>query len=60
MMDCPKFVETQKMFQGKNASSLDKKIVVEVKTIIADMNVVNVNVATRSKIIKDQCPKKEN
>jgi hypothetical protein len=48
------------MFQGKNASSLDRKIVVEVKTIIVDMNVVNVNVATRSKIIKDQCSKKEN
>ncbi len=47
------------MFQGKNASSLDMKIVVEVKTINADTNVVNVNVAIRSKIIEDRCSKKE-
>jgi hypothetical protein len=55
MMDCPKFVEMQKMFQGENASSLNMKIVAKVKTITTDMNVVNVNVAIRSKIIEDWC-----
>jgi hypothetical protein len=39
----------QKMFQGKNASSLEVKVIVEVKKI----NVVDVNVAIKSKIIKD-------
>jgi hypothetical protein len=53
MMDCPKFVEMQKMFKGKIASSLDGKTIVEVKTIIMNMNVIDVNVATRSKIIED-------
>jgi hypothetical protein len=59
-MDCPKFVEMQKMFRGKNASSLDGKITTKVKIIIADVNLVDVNVVTRSKIIKDQCSRREN
>jgi hypothetical protein len=42
------------MFQGKNASSLKKKVVVEVKIIIVDVNVVDINLATISIITKDQ------
>ncbi len=54
MMDCPKFVEMQKMFQGKYASNSQGKVVDEVKTIIVDVNVINVNVVTKSKITKYQ------
>jgi hypothetical protein len=36
------------MFQGENASSAEGKVIVEVKTIIT-----NVNVATRNRITKD-------
>jgi hypothetical protein len=35
MIDCPKFAEMYKMFQRKNASTLDGKVVTNVKTIIA-------------------------
>jgi hypothetical protein len=41
------------MFQGKNASSLEGKAIVEIKTIITNVNVVDVNVATITKIIED-------
>ncbi len=42
------------MFQGKNASSLKGKVVTKVKTITINVNVVDVNVVTRSRITKDQ------
>jgi hypothetical protein len=53
MTNYPKFVEMHKMFQGKNASTLDGKMVVDVKTIDVEMNVVDVNVATISIITKE-------
>jgi hypothetical protein len=40
----PKFVEMKKMLQVKNASSLEWKAMVEVKTITVDVNVIDVNV----------------
>ncbi len=43
-MDRLKFAKMQKMFQGKNASSLEKKAIVKVKTIIVDVHVVDINV----------------
>ncbi len=49
MTDCPKFADVQKMFQGKNASISNGKVVVT-----ANLNVVDVNVLTRRKIIKNQ------
>jgi len=52
--NCPKFGAMQKMFQGKNAFSLYKKMVFEVNTVTAYVNVIDVNVATRNKIIKKQ------
>jgi hypothetical protein len=48
MTDCPKFADVQKMFQGKNASISNGKVVVT-----ANLNVVDVNVLTRRKIIKN-------
>jgi hypothetical protein len=48
------FAMMQKMFQGKNASSLEGKMVVEVKIVTIDVNVVDINVVTRSIFIKDQ------
>jgi len=54
MTDCPKFAKMQKMFQGKNASNLEGKAIVEVKTITTNVNVIDVNVVTRSRIIKKQ------
>jgi outer membrane protease len=42
------------MFQGKNASSLKKKVVVKVKIINVNVNVVDINVPTISIITKDQ------
>jgi hypothetical protein len=54
MTNYPKFVEMQKMFQGKSASTIDGKSVINVKIIIIIMNVVDVNVATKSRIIEEQ------
>jgi hypothetical protein len=53
MTNCPKFVEMQKMFQRKNAPSLDGKVVVDVKIVTININVVDVNVATKSRIIEE-------
>jgi hypothetical protein len=44
----------QKMFQWKNASSSKGKVVVDVKIVTVDANVVDVNVVIRSRITKDQ------
>ncbi len=53
-------MEIQKMFQGKNVSTLDGKAIINVKTVIVEVNVVGVNVATRSRIIESKCSKNEN
>ncbi len=49
----PNHVFTHKMLQGKNLSSSKGKVVVEVKTITTNVHVVNIDVATRSRIKKD-------
>ncbi len=54
MIDCPKFVKMQKMFQGKNASNTNGKSIVNVKIVTTIMNVMDVNVATKSSITKKQ------
>ncbi len=41
------------MFQGKNASNLDKKMVSKVNIIIVNVNVIDVNVVIRSRITKE-------
>jgi hypothetical protein len=35
------------MFQGKNASSFKRKVVVKVKTITVDVNVVTISIITK-------------
>jgi len=52
MMDCPNLTKMQKLFERKKCIKLRRKMVVEVKTIIVDVNVVDINVATRSIIKK--------
>ncbi len=53
MIDCPKFIEMQKMFHGKSVTIVEVQFIVEAQTVITDVNVVDVNVATRSKAIKE-------
>ncbi len=48
------------MFQWKNASSSNGKVVAKVKTITIDVNVVDVNVVARNKITKNRCSMREN
>jgi hypothetical protein len=54
MIDCPKFVEMQKLFLGKFVAIVEVQLVVETQIITTDVNVVNVNVTTRSKVIEEQ------
>jgi hypothetical protein len=54
MIDCPKFAKMQKMSQRKNISTLDENVIVNVKIVIVEVNVLHVNVATRSRIIDEQ------
>jgi acetylornithine/succinyldiaminopimelate/putrescine aminotransferase len=53
MTDCPKFVEMQKMFHGKSMIVIEVQPNTETQTVIADVNVVDVNVTTRIKITKE-------
>jgi hypothetical protein len=50
----PKFVEMQKMFHGKFVIIAKVQLIVETQTVIVDVNVVDVNVTTRSKVIEEQ------
>jgi hypothetical protein len=52
MTYCPKFVEMQKMFQGKSMVIIRVQPIAETQTITIDVNAVDVNVTTRSKIIE--------
>jgi hypothetical protein len=53
MTNCPKFVKMQKMFHGKFVVIAKVQSIVETQIVIADVNVVDVNVTTRSKVIKE-------
>jgi hypothetical protein len=53
MVDCPKFIEMQKMFHGKFVMVVEVQLVVETQTFTIDVNVVDVNVITRSKTTKE-------
>jgi hypothetical protein len=44
----------QKMFHGKSMTVTEVQLVVETQTVITDVNVVYVNVTTKSKITKEQ------
>jgi len=52
MIDCPKFVEIQKVFHEKYVVITEVQPIVETQTIITNVNVVDVNVTTRSKVIE--------
>jgi hypothetical protein len=54
MTDCPKDTEMQKMFHGKSMTIVKVQLVAETQIVIVDVNVVNVNVTTRSKEIEKQ------
>jgi hypothetical protein len=41
------------LFQGKKTSNIGGKLIVDVKIIITEVNVMDVNVTTRRKITKD-------
>jgi succinyl-CoA synthetase beta subunit len=63
MIDSPKFIKMQKMFHGKSVTIAEIQPVAKIKTISIDVNVVDVNVTTRSKAIekhvfKDRKPRK--
>jgi len=45
MIDCPKFIEMQKMFHGKSIIIVEVQPIVKILTI--DVNVMDVNVTTR-------------
>jgi hypothetical protein len=51
--NCPKFAEMQKMFHGKYVIVVKVQLVAKAQTIITNVNVVDVNVTTRSKVIKE-------
>ncbi len=52
MIDCPKFVHMQKMFHGKFVVIIEVQLVKR-QTIITNVNVVDVNVMTRNKVIEE-------
>jgi hypothetical protein len=63
MTDCPKFVEMQKMFHGKFVIVVEVQLVIKTQIVIANVNVVDVNVTTKSKatkehVFKDKEPRK--
>jgi len=53
MIDCLKFTEMQKMFHGKYVTIIEVQPIVEAQIGTTNVNVVDVNVATRSKAIKE-------
>jgi hypothetical protein len=53
MTDCPKFVKMQNMFHGKFVAIAKVQLVAKTQIIIVDVNVVDVNVTTRCKIIAE-------
>jgi hypothetical protein len=53
MTNCPKFVEMQKMFHGKFVAIAKVQPIGKTQTIITNVNVVGVNVITRSKVIEE-------
>ncbi len=53
MIKCPKFVEMQEMFLGKYVIIVKVQPVVKTQIVTTDMNVVDVNVTTRSKVTEE-------
>jgi precorrin isomerase len=53
MIDCPKFVKMKKISHGKFVIVAKVQPIAKTQTIIADVNMVDVNVTIRSKVIKE-------
>ncbi len=53
MTNCPKFAKMQKMFHGISMTITKVQPIAKIKTIITYMNVVDVNVTTRSKATEE-------
>jgi hypothetical protein len=53
MINCPKFVKMQKMFHGKFVVVIEVQHVAKTQIIISNVNVVDVNVTKRSKVIEE-------
>jgi len=53
MIDYPKFAEMQKMFHGKSMTVVEVQLVAKTQIVVVDVNVVDVNVTTRSKVIEE-------
>jgi hypothetical protein len=52
MTYCPKFAKMQKMFHGKFVAIIEVQLIIKTQTITTNVNVVDVNVTTKSKVIK--------
>jgi hypothetical protein len=52
MTNCPNFTKMQKMFHGKSMRIVEVQPIAKTQIVIADVNVVDVNVTTRSKVIE--------
>jgi hypothetical protein len=52
MIDCPKFAEMQKMFHGKFVVVVKVQPIAKTQIVTTNVNVVDVNVTTRSKVTK--------
>ncbi len=52
MTNCPKFAEMQKMFHGKSMTVTKVQPITKTQIVTADVNVMDVNVTTRSKVIE--------
>jgi hypothetical protein len=53
MTNCPKFAKIQKMFHGKYVVITKVQLVAETQIVTTDVNVVDVNVTTRSKVTEE-------
>ncbi len=51
--DCPKFLEMQKMFHGKFMTITKVQFVAKTQIVVANVNMVDVNVTTRSKVTEE-------
>jgi hypothetical protein len=53
-MDYPKIIKMQKMFHGKFVTITKVQPIAETQTVTINVNVVDVNVTTRSEAIEEQ------
>ncbi len=54
MINYPKFIEMQKMLNGKSMTVVEVQLAIETQTVTTNVNVVDVNVMTRNKAIEEQ------